>query len=100
MIAIYAGELERRRASLQTEFAARLPSVSAGRVQPQQVILNLLLNAADAMEGIEDRPRILLVRTKLESGGAVRWDLRDAGAGFDPAIKNDGNRSRGQRALA
>jgi hypothetical protein len=59
--------------------------VSADRVQLQQVILNLLLNAADAMDGIEDRPRSLVVRTRRESDVAVRLEVRDAGTGIDPA---------------
>jgi signal transduction histidine kinase len=70
---------------LQAELAEGLPPVSADRVQLQQVILNLLLNAAQAMDGIEDRPRLLLVRTELDSEGAVRLEVRDSGTGFDPA---------------
>jgi PAS domain S-box-containing protein len=84
VIAISAGELQRRGARLQTELADSLPPVNADRMQLQQVILNLLLNAADAMDGIEGRPRSLLVKTELESDGAVRLDVRDAGTGFDP----------------
>jgi PAS domain S-box-containing protein len=85
VIAIAGGELTRRSARLQTELADGLPALSANRVQLQQVILNLLLNAADAMDEIEDRPRSLLVRTELESDGVARLDVRDAGTGFDPA---------------
>jgi signal transduction histidine kinase len=54
-------------------------------VQLQQVILNLLLNAAEAMDGVEDRPRSLLVRTGLENDDALRLEVRDAGTGIDPA---------------
>jgi PAS domain S-box-containing protein len=84
VIAISAGELQGRDACLRTELTEGLPRVSGDHVQLQQVILNLLLNAADAMEGIEDRPRTLLVRTELESDDAVRVDVRDVGRGFDP----------------
>ncbi|PZM15386.1 sensor histidine kinase [Rhizobium tubonense] len=86
VIAIAGGELTRRSARLQTELADGLPALSANRVQLQQVILNLLLNAADAMGEIEDRPRSLLVRTELETDGAARLEVRDVGTGFDPAI--------------
>jgi PAS domain S-box-containing protein len=85
VIAISVGELQRRRVHLQSELADGLPPVKADRVQLQPVILNLLLNAADAMDGIEGRPRTLLVRTEPENDGAVRLDVRDAGTGFDPA---------------
>ena len=71
-------------ALVQTDFADGLPLVSADRVQLQQVILNLLLNAADAMAGVEDRPRTLLVETELDDDGGVRLEVRDAGTGVDP----------------
>jgi signal transduction histidine kinase len=86
VIALSTSELQRRRAHLQTEFADDLPPVSADRVQLQQVILNLMLNGADAMEHIEDRPRSLLVKTQPETGGGVRLEVRDVGTGFDPGV--------------
>ena len=69
---------------MQTDFADDLPRVSVDRVQLQQVILNLLLNAADAMEGVEDRPRALLVKTGLHVDGSVELAVRDSGRGVDP----------------
>jgi C4-dicarboxylate-specific signal transduction histidine kinase len=83
VIALSSGELQRSRALLQTDFADDLPLVRADRVQLQQVILNLLLNAADAMAEIEDRPRTILVETDLGDGG-VRLAVRDSGTGVDP----------------
>jgi signal transduction histidine kinase len=52
-------------------------------VQLQQVILNLLLNACDAMNGVDDRPRQVLIRTEPE-GDRVRLTVQDAGVGLDP----------------
>ncbi len=49
------------------------------------MVLNLLLNAADAMAGVEDRPRMLLVRTGLDEDDSVRLLVRDSGTGIDPA---------------
>jgi signal transduction histidine kinase len=68
---------------LRTEFSELLPAVTGDRVQLQQVILNLLLNAAEAMVEIEDRSRQLLVRTELEAPDRVRLSVRDTGAGIE-----------------
>ena len=84
VIALSMGELRRAGAMLQTDFAAELPHISVDRVQLQQVILNLLLNAADAMASVEDRPRTLLVRTALDGDGMVKLLVRDSGTGIDP----------------
>lgn len=84
VIALCAGELQRGRAILQTDFVDDLPSFYGDRIQLQQVILNLLLNAADAMAEIEDRPRTLLVRTTLDDDANIKLAVRDAGTGLDP----------------
>ena len=57
MIALSSSDLQRNRVILRQELADDLPPVTGDRVQLQQVILNLLLNAADAMSDIDDRPR-------------------------------------------
>jgi PAS domain S-box-containing protein len=85
VIALSTGELRRAGALLRTAFADGLPRVNVDRVQLQQVILNLLLNAADAMAGVEDRPRTLLVQTGLHDDGSVRLLVRDSGTGINPA---------------
>ncbi len=54
------------------------------RVQLQQVILNLLRNASDAMNTVHDRPRELLIRTERDEGDRVLLSVKDAGVGFDP----------------
>ncbi len=86
VIALSMGELRRANALLETDFADDLPQVQVDRVQLQQVILNLLLNAADAMTAVEDRPRTLLVQTSLRDDGSVLLLVRDSGTGIDPAI--------------
>jgi signal transduction histidine kinase len=67
---------------LLTEFADDLPSVVADRVQVQQVTLNLLLNASEAMSEVEDRPRLLVLRTAREDRDGVRLTVQDTGVGF------------------
>jgi signal transduction histidine kinase len=77
-------ELQRNGVILRPELAEDLPLVAGDRVQLQQVILNLLRNASDAMSGVDDRPRKLLIRTDREEGDRVRLTVQDAGVGFDP----------------
>ena len=84
VIALSTGELQRRRVVLRVELADDLPPVSGDRVQLQQVILNLLLNASDAMSGVDDRPRQVVVRTEPGEKGGVALLVQDAGVGFAP----------------
>jgi C4-dicarboxylate-specific signal transduction histidine kinase len=82
--ALLLGELQHNRVSLQLELAQDLRTVTGDRIQLQQVILNLVRNASDAMAGVDDRPRQLLIRTEDEDGDRVRVSVRDAGVGVDP----------------
>jgi C4-dicarboxylate-specific signal transduction histidine kinase len=66
VITLSRSELERDRVIVRTEFADDLPLVNGDRVQFQQVILNLVRNASDAMSTIDDRPRHLLIKTELD----------------------------------
>ena len=84
MIALLLGELQNSRVIVRTELADDLQFVTADRVQLQQVVLNLLRNALDAMNTVDDRPRDLLIKTEREEGDWVRLSVKDAGVGFDP----------------
>lgn len=84
VVALSWRELQRRRVTLHTELADDLPMVIGDRVQLQQVILNLLMNASDAMTGVDERKRQLLVRTELLFGDCVRLTVRDTGTGIAP----------------
>ena len=84
VIALSSSELQRNRVILRPELADDLPPVTGDRVQLQQVILNLLLNASDAMSGVDDRPRQLVIRTERDEDDRVRLTVQDAGVGFDP----------------
>ena len=84
VIALSLSELQRNRVILRPELADDLPPVTGDRVQLQQVILNLLRNASDAMSGVDDRPRQLVIRTERDEGDRVRLTVQDAGVGFDP----------------
>ena len=84
VIALSLSELQRNSVVLRLELADDIPLVAGDRVQLQQVILNLLRNASDAMSGVDDRPRHLLIRTERDEGDRVRLTVQDAGVGFDP----------------
>ncbi|HET9396627.1 MAG TPA: PAS domain S-box protein, partial [Nitrospiraceae bacterium] len=86
VIGLSLGEIENRRVIVRTEFAEDLPLVTADRVQLQQVVLNLLRNALDAMDAVADRPRDLLIRTERRGGDSVQLSVKDAGVGFDPRL--------------
>jgi signal transduction histidine kinase len=82
VVALSASDLQRNRVAVQSELAEDLPTVIGDRIQLQQVILNLLRNASDAMTDVHDRPRQVLVRTERDDVDRVRVTVRDAGTGF------------------
>ena len=84
VLALSLRELQRSQVILQPELADDLPPVAGDRVQLQQVILNLLLNASDAMSDVDDRPRQLAIRTARDEGDCVRLSVQDSGVGLEP----------------
>ncbi len=83
VIALSLSELQRARVVLQPQLSDALPLVAGDRVQLQQVVLNLLLNASEAMSRVENRPRQLLVSTRRADDDRVLLAVRDSGPGFD-----------------
>lgn len=82
--ALSSAEIEKSGVTLRQEFADDLPPAVGDRIQLQQVILNLLLNAADAMSTVDDRPRELLIKTERREGNQVQVSVKDTGVGFTP----------------
>jgi len=70
-------------ASLRLELAPALPSVLGDRIQLQQVIINLAINAIQAMASVTDRPRQLLIRSQQHEGGHVLVAVADSGIGIE-----------------
>lgn len=70
-------------AALQVELTDALPRVTADRVQLQQVLLNLTVNAIDAMKPVTDRPRVLRVQTKPHADREVLVVVQDTGVGLN-----------------
>ncbi|CAN7602735.1 AAA family ATPase [Pararhizobium sp. LjRoot255] len=84
VVALIRTEVLRQGVSLRTEFARSLPSMKGDRVQLQQVVLNLIMNSVEAMSGINEGERELIVSTETEASGAVVVQVRDSGPGLDP----------------
>jgi C4-dicarboxylate-specific signal transduction histidine kinase len=77
-------EVKRNKVLLRMDLAANLPPVTGDRVQIQQVTLNLILNAIEAMSTVDDRERELIVGTRSGEDDQIRVVVRDSGIGFDP----------------
>jgi C4-dicarboxylate-specific signal transduction histidine kinase len=84
VIALTRNEVQRHRATVRLELDERLPKVRGDRIQIQQVIVNLLRNAVEAMSAVDDHPRDVVVATTLGPDDAARLSVRDVGAGFEP----------------
>jgi signal transduction histidine kinase len=84
VIALTSSELQRSRVLVQTAFASDLPTVHGDRIQLQQVILNLVMNAAEAMTEVEDQQKNIAVQTQRDRGERVVLSVRDAGMGIEP----------------
>ena len=84
VIALSSSELQRSQVDVRAELADDLPSVTGDRVQLQQVIANLLRNAVEAMDGVDDRPRRVVIRTARSEHDHVRLSVEDVGVGLDP----------------
>jgi signal transduction histidine kinase len=70
--------------ALGTELSERLPVVLADRIALQQVILNLTMNAVEAMSGVREGPRELLVQSRPDGSEQVVISVEDSGPGLDP----------------
>ena len=99
VIALSSSGLQRNQVILRHEFADDLPAVTGDRVQLQQVILNLLRNASEAMSTVDDRPRELLIRTERDEGDRVRLSVKDAGVGFNLTSRTDSSKLSIQRKV-
>src|SRR2546430_9134433 len=85
VIALTQIPVQQNRVRLQTRLAGDLPLVLADRVQLQQVIMNLIVNAIEAMSSVGDRSRELTIASGNDDADAVFVEVRDTGPGIDPA---------------
>jgi signal transduction histidine kinase len=82
-VALMQRELDATRVTLQLDLAAELPRVPAHRAQMQQVMLNLVSNAVDAMRGITDREAVLRMTSRCSDSNGVELIVSDTGTGID-----------------
>jgi C4-dicarboxylate-specific signal transduction histidine kinase len=77
-------ELQQHKVSVQTMLDPRLPCVLADRIQIQQVVLNLVMNGIEAMREVDNRPRVLMLKSQLGNNRDVAVSVEDTGRGIDP----------------
>jgi PAS domain S-box-containing protein len=85
IIELTRGEAVKHGVSVQTDLAESSPLIEGDRVQLQQVMLNLIINAVEAMSGVSDGTRELLISTRKAEPGGVLVAVRDSGPGLAPA---------------
>jgi C4-dicarboxylate-specific signal transduction histidine kinase len=85
VVILTQSEARRHNLALRTQLAADLPPVMGDRVQLQQVVVNLILNAIEAMATVESRARDLVITTQRGEGDEIRVAVRDSGIGLDPS---------------
>jgi PAS domain S-box-containing protein len=88
VIAMARSEVLRHGISLLTDLATGLPLIEGYRVQLQQVVLNLILNAVEAMSGLDEGARELRISTTADASSGVLVAVRDTGPGLDPTVVN------------
>jgi PAS domain S-box-containing protein len=89
VVALASGDIRRGGVVIRTDFESGLPTIAADRVQLQQVILNLLTNAADAMSAVHDRERILTIKTADAGSDGIILSVHDVGAGVDAEVADE-----------
>jgi C4-dicarboxylate-specific signal transduction histidine kinase len=84
VIDLTRGEALRNGVSLQIQLAKELPLIQGDRVQLQQVMLNLIVNALEAMSGVSERSRELLIGSGIDASSSVLITVQDSGPGLNP----------------
>jgi signal transduction histidine kinase len=78
--------LQSRLASVRSDLPAGLPPVIGDRVQLHQVIMNLIMNGADAMSTVTNRPRILRIVSRFDPASSMVVAIEDSGTGLDASL--------------
>jgi signal transduction histidine kinase len=86
VIALTRSEALKNGVSVQTQLAEGLPLIQGDRVQLQQVILNLIINAIEAMSGVSEGARELLIGSRKDGSGGLLISVQDSGPGLHPEV--------------
>jgi C4-dicarboxylate-specific signal transduction histidine kinase len=86
VVALAERQASKNEVSVETQLAPDLSTIFGDRIQLQQVILNLMLNGIEAMTGISDRPRRLIIRSQMQDADRVRVSVEDSGIGVKAEI--------------
>jgi len=86
VLAVVRGELDVHQVSLRSELTDGLPTVLAAPTQLQQVLLNLIMNAIEAMGPVTTQERVLIVKSEIGEFGNVQITVEDTGSGIDPSL--------------
>src|SRR6478735_5572734 len=86
VLAVVRGELDAHQVSLRSELSDGLPTVLAAPTQLQQVLLNLIMNAIEAMGPVTTQERVLIVKSEIGESGNVHITVEDTGSGIDPSL--------------
>ena len=84
VVALTRNEVKRNGVALETRLASGLPTVQGDRIQLQQVILNFIINAIEALTGVSEESRAILITTEQDEANGVRVAVRDSGPGLAP----------------
>jgi signal transduction histidine kinase len=84
VIVMVRSAIDRNRVLVRTSLIQQMPDVHGDRVQLQQVVLNLILNAVEAMSSVEPEARQLSISTELSNTNNILVSVRDSGPGIDP----------------
>jgi PAS domain S-box-containing protein len=85
VIELLRSEMHYRHVSIDVKLQSNLPPVFGDKIQLQQILVNLVMNGAEAMSDVSDRPRTMLVKSEAESTDALAVSVEDSGVGLDAA---------------
>jgi signal transduction histidine kinase len=88
VLALVESEIRTKGISVRTDMPKNLPRVLAGRTQLHQVVMNLTVNAIEAMDAVASREKLLVIKSAIQEPASVLITVEDTGTGIDPQVRN------------